>query len=113
MGIIKCMNRECPHWDRDKLDNCGHAYVQIRVCKDSIVKHVKLDKYKNPYLNSLFSNECAGCGGKKSPKKSFCYSCYKKLPHDLQVDLYMRMGDGYEEAYDAGVKWLTEGRPIE
>lgn len=41
-------------------------------------------------------------------KKSFCYKCFKNLPRDLQNDLYLRMGDGYEQAYDAAVKVLED-----
>ena len=77
------------------------------LCKDSIVKNIKTNKYKNSYLNALYSNECV-CGNNKKPKKSFCYQCYKKLPRDLQIDLYSRMGDGYEQAYDAAIKYLDE-----
>jgi len=107
MGIIKCVNRNCPFYDSEKLDNCGHAYMQIRACKDAIVENNEIKKYQNSYLAALYSDECV-CGENKKPKKTFCYSCYKKLPHDLQIDLYNRMGDGYEQAYDAAVKWLEE-----
>jgi len=107
MGIIKCLNRKCAWFDEGELDNCSHSFVEIRVCKDSIVKDVAVKKYKNPYLDALMSNECY-CGAEKKPKKSFCYRCFKKLRRDLQTDLYSRMGDGYEEAYDAAVKWIDE-----
>jgi len=105
MGIIKCVNRNCPFYDSEKLDNCGHAYMQIRVCKDSIVKHIEVKKYQNSYLSALYSNECV-CGKPKKTKQSFCYPCYKRLPGDLQTDLYCRMGTGYEQAYDAAVREL-------
>lgn len=107
MGIIKCVNKKCRYYDPDKLDNCGHAFIRIRDCHYSLVRGVKVDKHKNHYLNELMSNECL-CGRDKKPGKSFCYSCYKNLPADLQMDLYCRMGDGYEEAYDAAIKWLED-----
>ena len=107
MGIIKCMNHHCRFWDRGKLDNCSHAYIEIKLCKDSLVNDFHVKKHRNSYLESLFSNECV-CGSEKKPEKSLCYQCYKKLPRDLQVDLYSRMADGYEQAYDAAVKYLEE-----
>ena len=107
MGIIKCENRKCAYFDEGKLDNCSHSFVEIRLCENSIVKGVKFEKYKNPYLNALMSNECV-CGGEKKLRQSFCYKCFKKLPRDLKNDLYSHMGDGYEEAYDASVKFLEE-----
>jgi len=107
VGIIKCMNTACRFFDREKLDNCAHAFMQIKLCKDSLINHVEIKKYQNSYLSALYSNECV-CGNTKKTKKSFCYSCYKKLPRDLQTDLYSRMGAGYEQAYDAAVKYLDE-----
>lgn len=64
------------------------------------------------YLYELRSDMCC-CEGQKKPGRSFCYDCYKKLPPDMQRALYQRIRDGYEEAYDAAVKWLTERGYIE
>lgn len=61
------------------------------------------------YLDMLRSDECL-CERSKQPGRTFCYRCYKALPHDMQKDLYQRMGAGYEEAVEAACAWLqTEG----
>jgi len=57
------------------------------------------------YIDELMSDECA-CGRPKWPKRSFCYRCYVRLPADMRRDLYKRIGDGYEAAYEEAVKWL-------
>jgi len=63
----------------------------------------------NKYLDALMSSRCS-CGKKKTPKKSFCLACFLMLPQDLKNDLYSRLGDGYEQAYDAAEKYLEEMR---
>lgn len=57
------------------------------------------------YIEALKSEECF-CGKTKKSGNSFCYSCYKSLPNDMQKDLYLRMFQGYEESYDKAVAWL-------
>lgn len=64
------------------------------------------------YIDELLSNECA-CGREKKMHKFFCYDCYKSLPRDLQTNLHSPLHEGYEEAYDAAVKYLTETGRIE
>jgi hypothetical protein len=107
MGVIKCFNRACRYYDDDKPDNCSHPRVKILKCKDSNVSKGVKKNYGNPYMSELMSNEC-WCGGPKKPRKSFCYGCYKRLRGDLQRDLYSRLGNGYEAAYEAAVKYLEE-----
>lgn len=46
------------------------------------------------------------CGKPKTPGHSFCLRCYKSLPRKTQTDLYKRVGEGYEEAYDAAARVL-------
>jgi hypothetical protein len=58
------------------------------------------------YIKELMSDECQ-CGRLKQHRRSFCYKCYTSLPKHMQRDLYQRMGDGYEEAYDEAVHWLN------
>ncbi len=58
------------------------------------------------YIDELRSDECQ-CGNWKKPGHSFCYKCYRSLPGHYQQDLWQRMGDGYEQAYDAACTWLT------
>jgi len=57
------------------------------------------------YLQELRSDACA-CGKPKKPDYSFCYSCYMKLPFSMRQDLYQEIGNGYEAAYEAAIKWL-------
>ena len=57
------------------------------------------------YVDGLNSEECA-CGRAKKPGYSFCLWCYRRLPRDMQRDLYEPLGQGYERAYEAAVKWL-------
>ena len=64
------------------------------------------DKDTQFYLEELKSEECF-CGKTKKSGMSFCYKCYSSLSKDMQRDLYQRIGDGYGEAYDKAVEWLT------
>ncbi|HEY7184331.1 MAG TPA: hypothetical protein VIC84_23045 [Blastocatellia bacterium] len=48
------------------------------------------------------------CGNAKGRKMSSYRSCYYKLPRQMQRNLYKRAGEGYEEAYDAAMKYLEE-----
>lgn len=64
------------------------------------------------YLKELRSTTCA-CEREKAPYRSFCARCFRALPGDLQRGLYRRMGDGYEEAYEAAFRWLQREGLIE
>lgn len=57
------------------------------------------------YVTELRSEECF-CGRTKKSGMALCYSCFSSLPPDLKEDLYQRIRSGYEEAYEAAVKWL-------
>jgi len=57
------------------------------------------------YYDELMSDDCA-CGMPKKSGRSFCYKCYISLPKDMRRDLWLRIGDGYEAAYEAAVKYL-------
>ena len=59
------------------------------------------------YLQELQSEECQ-CGRWKKPGYSFCFICYRRLPRDMQRALYRRVFDGYEEAYEEAVAFLTD-----
>jgi len=58
------------------------------------------------YIGELKGNECQ-CGKWKKPGRSFCFTCYRSLPRHMQGDLYCRIGQGYEEAYDEAIKFLN------
>jgi len=59
------------------------------------------------YIQSLASNECL-CGRPKKPRNTFCYQCYQALPAEMQKALYLRLGDGYEEAVDEACQHLQQ-----
>jgi len=59
----------------------------------------------NFYIKELLSEECA-CGKEKKSGFSFCYRCYKSLPNVMRRDLYQRVHEGYEEAYDNALEYL-------
>jgi len=59
------------------------------------------------YLKNLAGEECL-CGKEKLKNNSFCYRCYKAMPVNMQRALYQRMGYGYEGAFEAAHKYLTE-----
>ena len=98
MGVVKCFNLECRYHDINMVDNCSKPLTEILKCEGAIIR--------KETKQSFLSNECL-CGKTKKKGNSFCYSCFMALPQDLKNDLYSRMGDGYEEAYDAAVEWLT------
>ncbi len=60
-------------------------------------------------LHALQSTTCGGCSGPKPSRKSVCGKCYSKLPKNLQSRLYRKIGDGYEEAFDNALTYLTLG----
>lgn len=59
------------------------------------------------YLAILKSDECQ-CEKPKKRGMAFCYSCYTQLPNHLKTDLYQRIGNGFEEAYDKALNWLND-----
>ena len=112
MGVIKCFNEDCRHSDFDEVDHCSKPLTKIQECPDADIREDADVRDTNWYLRELRSNECA-CGRSKSRRKSgggtsFCYGCFILLPTDLQSDLYCRIGDGYENAYETSIRHLTE-----
>jgi len=105
MGLIKCVNSGCRDYDAGEPDNCCLPFHEILKCQKAVVRNV--DPPKNDYVRILQSNECACDRGKQSGK-AFCFRCFKALPGDMQRALYKRVGQGFEEAYEEAVKWLTE-----
>lgn len=59
------------------------------------------------YIEQLKSNECQ-CGAFKKSMKSLCYGCYVSLPSWIQRDLYKRIRNGYEEAYEDAIEFLNK-----
>lgn len=59
------------------------------------------------YARELRSEECQ-CGRRKKPGQSLCLTCFKRLPLDLRKRLYLRIGQGYEAAYETAVLLLSK-----
>lgn len=59
------------------------------------------------YVRELKSDGCQ-CGRPKQPGKSLCWECWKQLPRNIQQDLYLPICNGYEQAYDEAVEFLSE-----
>lgn len=57
----------------------------------------------------LAGTECR-CGETKKAKQTFCRKCFFKLPRDLRNALYQRIGQGYEQAYQAAVEKIEGGQ---
>lgn len=56
-------------------------------------------------LNEFEGTRCR-CGARKMRRQSFCRRCYYSLPKKLRINLYRRIGRGYEEAYQVAVDYL-------
>jgi hypothetical protein len=56
--------------------------------------------------------EVCRCGERKTPMQTFCKGCYFALPRLLRQRLYDRVGEGYEEAYQAAAGWLDAKRGL-
>lgn len=61
-------------------------------------------------VESLRSTECPACGGSKFRRQSFCRTCYRSLPANIRANLYLLVGDGYEEAFDAAMDHVERRR---
>jgi hypothetical protein len=59
------------------------------------------------YIDVLKSNACQ-CEMPKRRGNAFCYDCYKALPWDMQRLLWQRIGQGFEEAYEEAVIYLSD-----
>ena len=60
------------------------------------------------YIQILKDEKCSVCDRDKKIGFAFCYKCYSSLPNDIQRELYRKMGEGFEEAVDEAVKYLTD-----
>jgi len=63
---------------------------------------------KKTVLADFMGVVCAACGGPKRQRMSHCAGCYRRLPRQMQMDLYKRFGKGYEEAFAAATAWLRQ-----
>jgi hypothetical protein len=48
------------------------------------------------------------CGKRKRRDHTFCGQCFGRLPSSMKNALYLRIGHGYEKAYDAAVAQLSK-----
>ena len=61
-------------------------------------------------IASWRSEQCPSCGAEKKPRFTLCAACYQALPKGSRNALYVKFGQGYEEARDAALAWLAENR---
>jgi hypothetical protein len=61
----------------------------------------------NHLVTELAGSLCR-CGREKKKGNTFCRLCYFSLPRILQLKLYRKVGNGYEEAYQEAVECLKE-----
>ena len=71
------------------------------------VDRLNTDLDRSFYLKELASEECQ-CGREKNRGRTFCFVCWKRLPRDIQSELYRRIGQGYEEARESAAKYLGD-----
>jgi hypothetical protein len=71
-----------------------------------MTRRIKMTDFKF-YHDELNGEECA-CGAWKRSMFAFCYTCHRSLPEDMKRELWKRIGDGYEEAYNEAISWLKE-----
>lgn len=69
-------------------------------------------------VRSLMSEQCPCCKGPKIKRNTFCQRCYFNLGRGLRNALYQRVGEGYEEAFEAAClllirkgRWRDEPEP--
>lgn len=56
-------------------------------------------------VQELLGSVCR-CGSAKTPRQTFCGSCYRSLSYRLRRPLYKRIGEGYEAAYQEAADFL-------
>lgn len=90
----------------------GQTYRLLQALIIHQNRRADMEHEQSFYLKELRSEGCM-CGKTKKSAFSFCWTCYQKLPADMQKALYRKMGKGYEQAYDAANAFLTgeEGCP--
>jgi hypothetical protein len=59
------------------------------------------------YMQVLKGKQCQ-CERPKKRRHAFCFGCYSRLPRDMRKDLYRPIGNGFAEAYEAAVKYLSD-----
>jgi hypothetical protein len=57
-------------------------------------------------LVSLRSRLCPMCAGPKRAAASVCIKCWATLPQGQRNQLYMRIGEGYEQAFASAMMSL-------
>jgi hypothetical protein len=66
-----------------------------------------MEKTTIELVRELAGSQCM-CGSRKRPNQTFCTRCYFRLPKEMRSALYRLISQGYEEAYEAAVKYLAE-----
>ena len=61
-------------------------------------QEVSISKTREAMI-SFRSSCCPACKKTKKPNQSLCRGCWKRLPRETGEALYLRFGEGYEEAW--------------
>lgn len=62
------------------------------------------------YVKLLCAAQCPHCGKPKGRGKTFCRTCYRRLPYRIKRALWAKIGDGYEGAFDLAREHLETGQ---
>ena len=62
-------------------------------------------------MRSLRCTICPACGQSKRSRRSFCFSCFIRLPRKFQQWLYSRFNEGYAESVSEALAVLHVTTP--
>lgn len=71
----------------------------------NVEAELQLLQLRRVLIGELMGTTCR-CGGPKNRAATFCRLCYYSLVPDLRSDLYKRIGEGYEDAYERACRVL-------
>jgi hypothetical protein len=106
-GIIKCYNNSCMAFNEREVNNCNKPLTKsnIQACPEGIIQGDQDEKPARYYAHLLLLPECA-CGKPKKRGMAFCYRCFMELPKYEKGQLYLKVGQGFEAAYENARRYL-------
>jgi len=91
--------------DNDQIFKVYQALCVYKNRQKKIKENIKMDVELKFYQEKLDNEECV-CFDKKKKGRPFCYSCYARLPDNLQQALFSTLTNGFPQAYKDAVKFL-------
>ena len=61
--------------------------------------------YRRELIRELMGTKCR-CGEPKGRGMTLCRACYLSLSQEMRNELYKRIGEGYEDAYERACRVL-------